>query len=100
MSSRAYIYIHHRGVRMSFIRSSLIRNYIPHGKIETIRERCQLRCTNRLAEIKAMADRLRSVREKLYDLLANKLKTPGSWFHLKRSTGMFWYVLACSLLIS
>ncbi|WVR08207.1 hypothetical protein IAU60_005254 [Kwoniella sp. DSM 27419] len=42
-----------------------------------------------LAEIKAMSDRLRSVREKLYDLLTNKLKTPGSWFHLKRASGMY-----------
>ncbi|WWC95539.1 hypothetical protein V866_002404 [Kwoniella sp. B9012] len=42
-----------------------------------------------LAEIKAMSDRLRSVREKLYDLLANKLKTPGSWIHLKRASGMY-----------
>ena len=44
----------------------------------------------RLAEIKAMSDRLRSVREKLYDVVANKLKTPGSWLHIKRSTGMYW----------
>ncbi|KAK4687119.1 hypothetical protein P7C73_g3003, partial [Tremellales sp. Uapishka_1] len=42
-----------------------------------------------LAEIKAMADRLRSVREKLYDIIANKLKTPGTWFHFKRATGMY-----------
>jgi hypothetical protein len=39
-----------------------------------------------------MADRLRSIREKLYNVIANKLKTPGSWHHIKRSTGMFWYV--------
>ncbi|WRT69523.1 uncharacterized protein IL334_006510 [Kwoniella shivajii] len=42
-----------------------------------------------LAEIKAMSDRLRSVREKLYDLLANKLKTPGTWLHFKRASGMY-----------
>ncbi|WWD20159.1 hypothetical protein CI109_104635 [Kwoniella shandongensis] len=42
-----------------------------------------------LAEIKAMSDRLRSVREKLFDLLANKLKTPGTWLHLKRASGMY-----------
>ncbi|KAI9633044.1 aspartate aminotransferase-P2, mitochondrial precursor [Dioszegia hungarica] len=39
-------------------------------------------------EIKAMSGRLRSVREKLYDVLTNKLKTPGSWLHIKRSSGM------------
>ncbi|WVQ96110.1 hypothetical protein IAU59_003212 [Kwoniella sp. CBS 9459] len=42
-----------------------------------------------LAEIKAMSDRLRSVREKLFDLLSNKLKTPGTWLHLKRASGMY-----------
>ena len=47
----------------------------------------------RLKEIEAMADRLRSVRDKLHDLLANKFKTPGSWMHLKKSTGMYRYVL-------
>lgn len=41
-------------------------------------------------EIKAMSGRLRSVREKLYDVLTNKLKTPGSWLHIKRSSGMLW----------
>ena len=44
----------------------------------------------RLTEIKAMSDRLRSVRDKIYDLLANKFKTPGNWIHLKRSVGMYW----------
>jgi aspartate/tyrosine/aromatic aminotransferase len=44
---------------------------------------------HRLNEIKAMSDRLRSVREKLYDLLANKLKTPGNWIHLKKSAGLY-----------
>ncbi|WVQ79380.1 hypothetical protein IAT38_001477 [Cryptococcus sp. DSM 104549] len=42
-----------------------------------------------LAEIKAMSDRLRSVREKLHDLLVNKLRTPGEWGHLKRPSGMY-----------
>lgn len=42
-----------------------------------------------LNEIKAMSDRLKSVREKLYDVLANKLKTPGSWIHIKRASGMY-----------
>ncbi|KAK1923721.1 pyridoxal phosphate-dependent transferase [Papiliotrema laurentii] len=42
-----------------------------------------------LVEIKAMSDRLRSVREKLYDLLATKFKTPGTWSHIKKSVGMY-----------
>jgi aspartate/tyrosine/aromatic aminotransferase len=45
---------------------------------------------HRLNEIKAMADRLRSVRDKLFDVIANKLKTPGQWLHIKRATGMYW----------
>jgi hypothetical protein len=40
-----------------------------------------------------MSDRLRSVREKLFEVLANKLKTPGTWFHFKRASGMYWWVL-------
>ena len=36
-----------------------------------------------------MAGRLRSVREKLYDMLTNKLKTPGTWSHFKRGTGLY-----------
>jgi len=39
-----------------------------------------------------MADRLRSVRDKLHDVLVKKLDTPGSWIHIKRSTGMYWCV--------
>ena len=48
-----------------------------------------------LAEIKAMSDRLRSVRDKLFDLLANKFETPGQWGHLKKSSGMY-----CSTLLT
>lgn len=43
-----------------------------------------------LAEIKAMSDRLRSVRDKLYDTLVNKKQTPGEWAYIKKATGMFW----------
>lgn len=44
----------------------------------------------RKAELKAMADRLKSVREKLYDLLANKFKTPGTWDHIRQTAGLYW----------
>jgi aspartate aminotransferase len=47
-----------------------------------------------LAELRAMADRLRSVREKLFDMITNKLKTPGDWSHIKLATGMY-----CTLLL-
>ncbi|TXT13344.1 hypothetical protein VHUM_00711 [Vanrija humicola] len=47
-----------------------------------------------LGEIKAQFERLRSVREKLFELLANKLKTPGTWSYLKRISGMY-----CSILL-
>jgi aspartate/tyrosine/aromatic aminotransferase len=43
----------------------------------------------RLLEVKAMSERLRSIREKLYDQLTNKLKTPGNWTHFRKSQGMF-----------
>ncbi|KAL7424869.1 aspartate transaminase aat1 [Cryptotrichosporon argae] len=42
-----------------------------------------------LNEIKAMSERLRSVRDKLYDRIVNRLKTPGSWMHIKRAGGMY-----------
>lgn len=41
-----------------------------------------------------MAERLRSVRDKLFEVIANKLKTPGQWFHIRRATGMY-----CSTLL-
>ncbi|KLT39975.1 PLP-dependent transferase [Cutaneotrichosporon oleaginosum] len=42
-----------------------------------------------LSEVHALAMRLKSVREKLYELLANKFKTPGNWEHIKRASGMY-----------
>ncbi|BEJ06578.1 hypothetical protein CcaverHIS641_0311000 [Cutaneotrichosporon cavernicola] len=42
-----------------------------------------------LSEINVLAGRLRSVRDKLYAILANKLKTPGNWEHIKRASGMY-----------
>ncbi|WRT70900.1 uncharacterized protein IL334_007899 [Kwoniella shivajii] len=41
-----------------------------------------------LGEVKKMADRIISMREKLYDLLV-ELKTPGDWGHIKSQIGMF-----------
>ena len=42
-----------------------------------------------------MYGRLKSIREKLYETICNKLDTPGSdWLHLKRSNGMYWYALS------
>ncbi|KAJ9114114.1 hypothetical protein QFC20_001630 [Naganishia adeliensis] len=41
-----------------------------------------------LKEIKAMSDRLRSIREKLYDYLTHKLRTPGVWDHFRGSRGI------------
>ncbi|KAF5390276.1 hypothetical protein D9757_002879 [Collybiopsis confluens] len=40
-------------------------------------------------EVKSMADRIISMREKLYDMLTHDLKTPGEWGHIKRQIGMF-----------
>ncbi|KAG5648036.1 hypothetical protein DXG03_007071 [Asterophora parasitica] len=40
-------------------------------------------------EVKGMADRIISMREKLYGLLTNDLKTPGEWGHIKSQIGMF-----------
>lgn len=44
-------------------------------------------------EVKDMADRIISMREKLYGLLTHDLKTPGDWSHIKSQIGMFRYEL-------
>lgn len=36
-----------------------------------------------------MADRIITMREKLYTMLQNDLKTPGEWSHVKSQIGMF-----------
>lgn len=43
-------------------------------------------------EVKGMADRIISMRDKLYGLLTHDLKTPGEWGHIKSQIGMFSYV--------
>ncbi|KAJ3507712.1 hypothetical protein NLJ89_g6152 [Agrocybe chaxingu] len=40
-------------------------------------------------EVKGMADRIISMREKLYNALTHDLKTPGEWGHIKSQIGMF-----------
>ncbi|TFK57234.1 PLP-dependent transferase [Heliocybe sulcata] len=40
-------------------------------------------------EVKGMADRIISMREKLYNMLSGDLKTPGEWGHIKSQIGMF-----------
>ncbi|KAF8898685.1 pyridoxal phosphate-dependent transferase [Infundibulicybe gibba] len=40
-------------------------------------------------EVKGMADRIISMREKLYGMLTHDLKTPGEWGHIKSQIGMF-----------
>jgi aspartate aminotransferase len=40
-------------------------------------------------EVKGMAERIISMRERLYELLTNELKTPGDWGHIKSQIGMF-----------
>lgn len=40
-------------------------------------------------EVKGMADRIISMRKKLYEMLTNDLKTPGEWSHIKSQIGMF-----------
>ncbi|KAG5220808.1 aspartate transaminase aat [Salix suchowensis] len=40
-------------------------------------------------EVKAMADRIIGMREKLYNTLTSDLKTPGEWGHIKTQIGMF-----------
>ena len=41
------------------------------------------------AEVKGMADRIISMREKLYTTLQKDLNTPGEWSHIKSQIGMF-----------
>jgi len=40
-------------------------------------------------EVKGMADRIITMREKLYNLLTHDFKTPGEWGHIKSQIGMF-----------
>ncbi|KAF9270269.1 glutamic oxaloacetic transaminase AAT1 [Marasmius fiardii PR-910] len=40
-------------------------------------------------EVKHMADRIIGMRETLYNMLTNELKTPGEWDHIKSQIGMF-----------
>ncbi|KIK94907.1 hypothetical protein PAXRUDRAFT_827518 [Paxillus rubicundulus Ve08.2h10] len=42
-------------------------------------------------EVKGMADRIISMRERLYELLTNGFQTPGEWGHIKSQIGMFSY---------
>jgi len=41
------------------------------------------------AEVKGMAERIISMRERLYNELTNTHKTPGDWGHIKSQIGMF-----------
>lgn len=41
------------------------------------------------AEVKGMAQRIISMRERLYDELSQTHKTPGEWGHIKSQIGMF-----------
>jgi aspartate aminotransferase len=41
------------------------------------------------SEVKGMADRIISMREKLYNTLQKDLSTPGEWEHIKSQIGMF-----------
>jgi len=43
-------------------------------------------------EVKGMADRIINMRERIYGILTNDLKTPGDWSHIKSQIGMFRYV--------
>lgn len=43
-------------------------------------------------DIKTMAHRIISMREQLYDILTNELKTPGKWDHIVKQIGMFRFV--------
>ncbi|KAH7915815.1 pyridoxal phosphate-dependent transferase [Hygrophoropsis aurantiaca] len=40
-------------------------------------------------EVKGMANRIISMRERLYELLTNGYQTPGEWGHIKSQIGMF-----------
>jgi aspartate aminotransferase, mitochondrial len=41
------------------------------------------------AEVGTMAGRIISMRDKLWGMLTNDLKTPGEWGHIKQQIGMF-----------
>jgi len=43
-------------------------------------------------DIKTMAHRVIAMREQLYNILTNELKTPGMWDHIIKQIGMFRFV--------
>jgi len=43
-------------------------------------------------DIKTMAHRIISMRDQLYGILTNELKTPGKWDHILKQIGMFRFV--------
>jgi hypothetical protein len=43
-------------------------------------------------EVKGMAERIISMRNKLYNSLTHELQTPGEWGHIKSQIGMFRYI--------
>ena len=45
---------------------------------------------SRANEVKTLSRRLQSVRNRLADWLDEKLQTPGSWDHIRKSSGMYW----------
>jgi len=45
-------------------------------------------------EVKGMAERIINMRERLYETLTHRLKTPGEWGHVKSQIGMFRWVAA------
>jgi len=49
-----------------------------------------------LTEVKKMADRIITMRERLFNILT-ELKTPGKWDHIKSQIGMFSFT-GCELL--
>lgn len=48
-------------------------------------------------DIRTMAHRIIAMREQLYNLLTNELKTPGTWNHITDQIGMFSCVLPLSI---
>ena len=44
-------------------------------------------------DIKTMTQRIMAMRQELYRLLTEELKTPGNWEHIINQIGMFSYVL-------
>ena len=75
----------HLVAKSSLLFCQMRSSFVNGGSLHTQRTNLSLRAI----EVKTLAARLLSVRKRLYNLFSTKLQTPGSWEHLKRTSGLY-----------